>query len=322
MQMQDILTVVENEFIELNQLIHKQLESRVPLVEKVAEYIINSGGKRVRPLLVILTAKAFAESDERAIKLATVIEFLHTATLLHDDVVDTSDMRRGNPTANAMFGNAPSVLVGDFLYSRSFEMLVELSCIPVMTILAKATGIIAEGEVLQLINVKNPDTTEEQYMEVIQGKTAMLFEAATWGMARLIGRSQQECEAMRIYGRELGLAFQMVDDVLDYEGDAESMGKNVGDDLAEGKATLPLIHAMKNGNDEQRKIIRNAIRQGGLSDMSEVLSIVQNLGSIEYTQQKAQKCIDRALQQLEILPDSPARTALSALAQLAVNRNN
>ena len=322
MQMQDILTVVENEFIELNQLIHKQLESRVPLVEKVAEYIINSGGKRVRPLLVILTAKAFAESDERAIKLATVIEFLHTATLLHDDVVDTSDMRRGNPTANAMFGNAPSVLVGDFLYSRSFEMLVELSCIPVMTILAKATGIIAEGEVLQLINVKNPDTTEEQYMEVIQGKTAMLFEAATWGMTRLIGRSEQECEAMRIYGRELGLAFQMVDDVLDYEGDAESMGKNVGDDLAEGKATLPLIHAMKNGNDEQRKIIRNAIRQGGLSDMSEILSIVQNLGSIEYTQQKAQKCIDRALQQLEILPDSPARTALSALAQLAVNRNN
>lgn len=322
MQMQDILNVVESEFIELNQLIHKQLESRVPLVEKVAEYIINSGGKRVRPLLVILTAQAFSESDERAIKLATVIEFLHTATLLHDDVVDTSDMRRGNPTANAMFGNAPSVLVGDFLYSRSFEMLVELACIPVMQILAKATSIIAEGEVLQLINVKNPDTTEAQYMEVIQGKTAMLFEAATWGMARLIGRSEQECEAMRIYGRELGLAFQMIDDVLDYEGDAESMGKNVGDDLAEGKATLPLIHAMKNGNDEQRKLIRNAIRQGGLNDMTEVLSIVQSLGSIEYTQQKAQMCIDRALQQLDILPESTARSALSALAQLAINRNN
>src|SRR5690554_7728475 len=299
MQMQDILNVVENEFNDLNTLIHAQLESRVPLVEKVAEYIINSGGKRIRPLLVILTAKAFNQCDERAVKLATVIEFLHTATLLHDDVVDTSDLRRGNPTANAMFGNAPSVLVGDFLYSRSFEMLVELSCIPVMTILAKATGIIAEGEVLQLINVKNPDTTEEQYMEVIQGKTVMLFEAATWGMTRLIGRSQQECEAMRIYGRELGLAFQMVDDVLDHEGDAESMGKIVRDDLAEGKATLPLIHAMKNGNDEQRKIIRNAIRQGGLSDTSEILSIVQTLGSIVYTQQKAQKCIDRALQQLE-----------------------
>ena len=322
MQMQDILNVVENDFNDLNQLIHKQLESRVPLVEKVAEYIINSGGKRVRPLLVILTAKAFAESDARAVKLATVIEFLHTATLLHDDVVDTSDMRRGNPTANAKFGNAPSVLVGDFLYSRSFEMLVELACIPVMQILAKATSIIAEGEVLQLTNVKNPDTTEEQYMEVIQGKTAMLFEAATWGMATLIGRSAQQCEAMRIYGRELGLAFQMIDDVLDYEGNADAMGKNVGDDLAEGKPTLPLIHAMQNGNDEQRKLIRNAIRHGGLNDMTEVLSIVQSLGSIEYTTQKAQRCIDRALQQLEVLPDTQARSALQALAQLAINRNN
>lgn len=322
MQMNEVLQIVENEFNDLNQLIHKQLESRVPLVEKVAEYIINSGGKRVRPLLVILTAKAFAESDERAIKLATVIEFLHTATLLHDDVVDTSDMRRGNPTANAMFGNAPSVLVGDFLYSRSFEMLVELECIPVMQILAKATSIIAEGEVLQLINVKNPDTTEEQYMEVIQGKTAMLFEAATWGMAKLVGRSEEECEAMRVYGRELGLAFQMADDVLDYAGDAESMGKNVGDDLAEGKATLPLIHAMQNGNSDQRQLIRGAIRQGGLNDMTEILAIVQSLGSIEYTQQKAQQCITRALQQLDVLSDSPARAALAALAQLAVSRNN
>ena len=322
MQMQDILNVVENEFSDLNQLIHTQLESRVPLVEKVAEYIINSGGKRVRPLLVILTAKAFAESDARAVKLATVIEFLHTATLLHDDVVDTSDMRRGNPTANAKFGNAPSVLVGDFLYSRSFEMLVELACIPVMQILAKATSIIAEGEVLQLTNVKNPDTTEQQYMDVIQGKTAMLFEAATFGMAKLIGRSEQECEAMRVYGRELGLAFQMIDDVLDYEGDAEAMGKNVGDDLAEGKPTLPLIHAMQNGNEAQRKLIRNIIRQGDLNNMEEALSIVQELGSIEYTKQKAQECINRALQQLNVLQESPARSALEALALLAVNRNN
>lgn len=322
MQMQDILKVVENEFNDVNQLIHSQLESRVPLVEKVAEYIINSGGKRVRPLLVVLTAQAFAESDERAIKLATVIEFLHTATLLHDDVVDTSDLRRGNPTANAMFGNAPSVLVGDFLYSRSFEMLVELACIPVMQILAKATSIIAEGEVLQLTNVKNPDTSEQQYMDVIQGKTAMLFEAATFGMAKLIGRSEQECEAMRIYGRELGLAFQMIDDVLDYEGDAEAMGKNVGDDLAEGKPTLPLIHAMQNGNEAQRKLIRNVIRQGNLNDMAEVLSIVHALGSIEYTKQKAQDCINRALQQLAILPDTPARSALNALALLAIKRDN
>lgn len=323
--MQEILKVVENNFQDLNQLIHSQLESRVPLVEKVAEYIINSGGKRIRPLLVILTAKAFTASEQPyapAIKLATVIEFLHTATLLHDDVVDTSDMRRGEPTANAKFGNAPSVLVGDFLYSRSFEMLVELACMPVMTILAKATSIIAEGEVLQLVNVKNPDTTEAQYMEVIQGKTAMLFEAATWGMAELLGRNQTECEAMRIYGRELGLAFQMIDDVLDYEGDVAAMGKNVGDDLAEGKATLPLIHAMRNGNEAQKKLIRNAIRQGGLNDMSEVLSIVHELGSIAYTQQQAQACIDRARQQLSHLADSPARTALDALALLAVARNH
>src|SRR5690554_6356193 len=242
MQMQDILNVVENEFNDLNTLIHAQLESRVPLVEKVAEYIINSGGKRIRPLLVILTAKAFNQCDERAVKLATVIEFLHTATLLHDDVVDISDVRRGNPTANAMLGNAPSVLVGDFLYSRSFEMLVELSYIPVMTSPAKATSMTAEGELLQLTNVRKPDITDQQYMDVIQRKYPMLFEVATGGMARLICRSPKECEAMRIYGQQLGLAFQMADDVLDYEGDAEAMGKNVGDDLAEGKTTLPLIH--------------------------------------------------------------------------------
>ena len=254
MQIQDILAVISEEFQAVDRLIHQQLASRVPLVEKIADYIVSSGGKRIRPLLVLMTAKAFSECDERAVKLATVIEFLHTATLLHDDVVDTSDMRRGNPTANAKWGNASSVLVGDFLYSRSFEMLVELENLPVQKILATATSVIAEGEVLQLTNVKNPDTTEAQYMDVIQGKTAMLFEAATWGMASLLNRSEEEREAMRIYGRELGLAFQLIDDVLDYDGDAAAMGKNVGDDLAEGKPTLPLIHAMANGSEEQRKL--------------------------------------------------------------------
>lgn len=321
MQIKEVLSVVEAEFKDVNALIHKQLASRVPLVEKIAEYIINSGGKRIRPLLVLLTARALNECDQRAVELATTIEFLHTATLLHDDVVDTSDMRRGNPTANARWGNAPSVLVGDFLYSRSFEMLVNLECIPVMRILANATSVIAEGEVLQLTNVKNPDTTEQQYMDVIHGKTAMLFEAATWGMAKLLQRPESECEALRLYGRELGLAFQLIDDVLDYEGDAEAMGKNVGDDLAEGKPTLPLIHAMRSGNDEQRKLVRAAIRQGGLDNMEEVLAITKELGSIEYTRQKAVDCADRARAQLQFLPDSEARRALEALAMIAVQRN-
>ena len=321
MQIQDILAVISEEFQAVDRLIHQQLASRVPLVEKIADYIVSSGGKRIRPLLVLMTAKAFSECDERAVKLATVIEFLHTATLLHDDVVDTSDMRRGNPTANAKWGNASSVLVGDFLYSRSFEMLVELETLPVQKILATATSVIAEGEVLQLTNVKNPDTTEAQYMDVIQGKTAMLFEAATWGMASLLNRSEEEREAMRIYGRELGLAFQLIDDVLDYDGDAAAMGKNVGDDLAEGKPTLPLIHAMANGSEEQRKLVRSAIRKGGLEDMSEVLNIVHELGSIDYTRTKADNCVAEARRQLSILSEGPARDALDALALLAVQRN-
>lgn len=324
MQMNEVLQVVESEFQLVNQQIYKQLESRVPLVEKVAEYIISSGGKRMRPLLVLLTAKAFGNCDERAASLATTIEFIHTATLLHDDVVDLSDMRRGRPTANAKFGNAPSVLVGDFLYSRSFEMLVELGNLDVMRILASATSTVAEGEVLQFTNVKNPDTTEAQYMEVIKGKTAMLFEAGTHGAAALLGRSTEECEALRIYGQELGLAFQLIDDVLDYEGDAETMGKNVGDDLAEGKPTLPLIHAMAHGNDEQRKLIRNIIRQGGMNNLqeslSDVLKIVHALGSIEYTRAKASACAERAIAQLAILPQSTARQALEALANIAVQR--
>ena len=322
MQIQDILAVVGDEFQAVDRLIHAQLASRVPLVEKIADYIVSSGGKRIRPLLVLMTAKAFGRCEADAVKLATVIEFLHTATLLHDDVVDTSDMRRGNPTANAKWGNAPSVLVGDFLYSRSFEMLVELECLPVMKILAKATSVIAEGEVLQLTNVKNPDTTEQQYMDVIHGKTAMLFEASTWGMASLMGRSEAEREAMRIYGRELGLAFQLIDDVLDYEGDAAAMGKNVGDDLAEGKPTLPLIHAIANGNEEQRKLVRAAIRKGGLDDMAEVLAVVHELGSIEYTREKANQCVANAREQLRVLPQGVARDALDALALIAVQRNN
>ncbi len=320
MHIKDVLATVGEEFQAVDSLIHEQLESRVPLVEKIAEYIVSSGGKRIRPLLVLLTAKSFGRADADAVKLATVIEFLHTATLLHDDVVDTSDMRRGNPTANARWGNAPSVLVGDFLYSRAFEMMVELASIPVMQILSNATCVIAEGEVLQLTNVKNPDTTEAQYMDVIHGKTAMLFEASTHSAASLLGLNDQDRLAFKEYGKELGMAFQLVDDVLDYEGNAEEMGKNVGDDLAEGKPTLPLIHAMANASEADSQLIRQAIRKGGLDSMDDVLRIVHACGSIEYTRQQAQACRDRTQAHLAHLPQSAAKDALMALATIAVER--
>lgn len=321
MQVKDIYAVVEQEFAAVDQLIHEQLVSRVPLVEKVAEYIVNSGGKRLRPLLVLLTAKALGECDEKAVKLATVIEFLHTATLLHDDVVDTSDMRRGNPTANAKWGNAPSVLVGDFLYSRAFTMMVELGSLPVMDILSNATCVIAEGEVLQLVNCKNPDTTEQQYMDVIKGKTAMLFEASTHSTAELKASDDKVSQALKDYGLYLGMAFQLIDDVLDYEGDAEAMGKNVGDDLAEGKPTLPLIHAMANSNEDDAKLIRKAIRKGGLEDIDQILAVVRNSGSLQYTKDKAVEQAELSQKQLELLPDSPAKEALFHLANIAVQRN-
>jgi len=320
MHIKEVLATVGDEFQAVDKLIHEQLESRVPLVEKIADYIVSSGGKRIRPLLVLLSAKAFGRADADAVKLATVIEFLHTATLLHDDVVDTSDMRRGNPTANARWGNAPSVLVGDFLYSRAFEMMVELASMPVMKILSNATCVIAEGEVLQLTNVKNPDATEAQYMDVIHGKTAMLFEASTHSAAALLELNDEQRLALKEYGKELGMAFQLVDDVLDYEGDAEEMGKNVGDDLAEGKPTLPLIHAMANASEDDRQLIRQAIRKGGLDNMDEVLRVVHDCGSLDYTRQQAQACRDRALDCLKNLPESPARDALAALASIAVER--
>ena len=269
----------------------------------------------------MLFRSALASSGFAANKLATVIEFLHTATLLHDDVVDTSDMRRGNPTANEKWGNAPSVLVGDFLYSRSFQMMVELENLKVMKILSNSTCVIAEGEVLQLVNSKNPDTTEEQYMDVIKGKTAMLFEASTHSAAVLCNANPEQENALKEYGHHLGMAFQLVDDVLDYEGDAETMGKNVGDDLAEGKATLPLIHAMRVGSDDQIKLIRKAIRKGGLEDIDAILEIVNSCGSLDYTKQIARKHVELAQQSLSLLDDSDAKEALHHLARIAIERN-
>ncbi|MBW7473082.1 octaprenyl diphosphate synthase [Marinobacter sp. M216] len=320
MTAQRIYDTVAEDFSRVNDLIIQRLASDVPLVEKIAQYIIESGGKRLRPLLVLLSSQAMGYTRDNHLKLAAVIEFLHTATLLHDDVVDTSDMRRGRSTANARWGNAPSVLVGDFLYARAFEMMVELESLPIMNVLSHATAVIAEGEVMQLMNVKNPDLTEDQYMKVIHNKTAMLFEAASHTGALLAGAETRQEHALRDYGKHLGLAFQLVDDVLDYRGDAETMGKNVGDDLAEGKATLPLIHAMANGDEQERQLIRQAIRKGGLDDLSRILAVVESSGALEYTMTRARDEATKAADCLSSLPDSPHRTALELLTEVAVAR--
>ncbi|ALM51258.1 octaprenyl diphosphate synthase [Halomonas huangheensis] len=315
-----IHAVVADDFAAVNRSILDQLASRIPLVETIGQYIIESGGKRLRPLLVLLAARALNYDGEKHITLATLIEFMHTSTLLHDDVVDESHMRRGKATANDAWGNAPSVLVGDFLYSRSFQMMVEIGSMRVMEILSAATCTIAEGEVQQLTNVGNPDTDEAAYFETIQGKTAMLFEAASHTGAILADATPQQEQAMAAYGRYLGLAFQLVDDLLDYQGDARSMGKNVGDDLAEGKPTLPLIQAMAVGTPEQAKLIRRAIRKGGLEHLDEVLAVIDATGSLDYTRQKAEEMSARALAELEHLPASPYRDSMAELAKLAVER--
>ncbi|WP_415882702.1 octaprenyl diphosphate synthase [Neptuniibacter sp. QD34_54] len=322
MQPHQFNPVIEPQFEAVNDYIINHLGSNVPLVEKIGHYIVESGGKRLRPLLVLLAANAANYQGDKHIPLAAIIEFIHTATLLHDDVVDNSDLRRGKDTANAKWGNAPSVLVGDFLYSRAFQVLVEIGSMPIMEVISNATNVIAEGEVLQLLNTKNPDTTEEAYMQVILGKTAMLFEAATEAGAILAEASKAEQEGLRLYGLHLGTAFQLIDDVMDYLSTAEEMGKNVGDDLAEGKATLPLIHAMRTGNDEQRKLVRQAIRKGGLDDLQPIMDIVKETGAIEYTQEKAQGEADKAIAALDALQDTSFKETLIQIANLAVKRKS
>ncbi len=322
MQPQTFYRAVAEDFSAVDEIIKKQLTSRVPLVSKIGDYITSAGGKRLRPLLVLLCGKALGREGADLRLLAATIEFLHTATLLHDDVVDMSGMRRGRSTANALWGNAPSVLVGDFLYSRSFEMMVELGSMPVMQILSKATRVIAEGEVLQLSRVRDASTTEEVYMDVIRGKTAMLFEASTHSAAALAEASEAQREALRTFGDHLGVAFQLVDDLLDYEGDAEALGKNVGDDLAEGKPTLPLIYTMHEGTPEQAALVRKAIQKGGLEDLEQIREAVNASGALKYTAELARDYVKRAIECLEVLPASEYRDALVELSEFAVARTH
>ncbi|MFO7909157.1 MAG: octaprenyl diphosphate synthase [Halomonas sp.] len=313
--------VVADDFVAVNRTIVEQLSSKVPLVAAISEYIIESGGKRLRPLLVLLAARSLDYQEDKHVLLATLIEFMHTSTLLHDDVVDESHLRRGKKTANDAWGNAPCVLVGDFLYSRSFQMMVDVGSMRIMAILSAATCTIAEGEVQQLTNIGNPSISEADYFETIQGKTAMLFEAASHSGAVLANATPEQEEALKLYGRYLGLAFQLVDDLLDYQGSADAMGKNVGDDLAEGKPTLPLINAMERGTPEQAKLIRQVIRKGGLEQLDEVLEIVHTTGALDYTRARADEMADKALAQLEALPPTPFRDTMAHLARLAVERD-
>jgi octaprenyl-diphosphate synthase len=306
----------------VDQVIRTRLHSEVALVSQVGEYIISSGGKRLRPTLVILSAQAFDYIGILHFDLAAVVEFIHTATLLHDDVVDESELRRGRETANAMFGNAASVLVGDFLYSRAFQMMVEANDMRVMQTLADATNVIAEGEVLQLLNCNNADVDVANYLDVIHRKTAKLFEAAM-RLGAILGKQPPHIEeAAARFGMHLGTAFQLVDDVLDYSGDAKEIGKNLGDDLAEGKPTLPLIYAMSHGTPEQAGVIRSAIEQGDISRFDEVLQIVQQTGALDYTRQQAQREADLARQELALFPETSFKNSLLKLAELAASRQS
>ncbi|MBI4190269.1 MAG: octaprenyl diphosphate synthase [Betaproteobacteria bacterium] len=302
-------------------VIRDRLISDVALVRQVADYIVGSGGKRLRPALVILSAGAFGYQGKYHHQLAAVVEFIHTATLLHDDVVDASELRRGHPTANALFGNAASVLVGDFVYSRAFQMMVEVESMRVMQVLAEATNVIAEGEVLQLMNCHNPDIDEHNYLQVIRCKTAKLFEAATRLGAILGGATPAQEQAMASYGMHLGTAFQLIDDVLDYSGDNKATGKNVGDDLAEGKPTLPLIYAIKHGSADEAALIRKAIEEGGLGELKQVIAAIYRTGALDYTRRQAEAAAHTASAALTAMPNSKYRDSLLQLTSFAVTRD-
>jgi len=320
--MQQIRATVAREFEQVNELIVAQLHSDVDMVENVGHYIVDAGGKRLRPLLVLLGASALGGCTEDHVKFAAIIEFIHTATLLHDDVVDISSLRRGRPTANAAFGNAPSVLVGDFLYSRAFQLMVEVGNLEVLRHMADTTNTIAEGEVLQLVRAGQSQTTEAQYLDVITRKTAILFAAAGYGAATLHGANPELCQTMHRFGLNLGIAFQMIDDVLDYEGDPAAMGKNVGDDLTEGKTTLPLIHTMREGGTQEQALVRDAITAKSSQRIDEVIAAVRRCGSLDYTRSQALHYQQAALGDLQQLPPGAGRDALERLTRLSVDRDH
>ena len=319
---EDVLELARDDMRAVDALITASLESDVALVSQVSQYIVLSGGKRLRPLLVLLAARALGYDGEQHVRSAAIIEFIHTATLLHDDVVDGSDRRRGRDTANTVFGNQASVLVGDFLYSRAFQMMVDIDSMRVMQILADATNTIAAGEVMQLMNVHDPDTTEEAYRQVIYRKTARLFEAGAQIAAVLADREPGDEAAMITYGKNLGAAFQLVDDALDYNASAEELGKNIGDDLAEGKPTLPLIYAMQESSAADRELIRQAIIDGGLDQLDAITRIITRTGALQYTANRAQEAADTAIAALRDIPDSDYKKALVAVADFAVQRRS
>jgi len=318
----DVVALARADMQAVDRLISKSLDSDVALVSQVSQYIVTSGGKRLRPLLVLLAARALGYEGEQHVRSAAIIEFIHTATLLHDDVVDSSARRRGRETANTVFGNQASVLVGDFLYSRAFQMMVDIDSMRVMQILADATNTIAAGEVMQLMNVHDPDTTEEAYRQVIYRKTARLFEAGAQIAAVLADRDPGDEAALIIYGQNLGAAFQLIDDALDYNASAEELGKNLGDDLAEGKATLPLIYAMQKGSAADKALIRNAILEGGLSQLEKITAIIESTGALQYTAARAQEAADTAISALSDVPDSEYKQALIAVADFSVQRRS
>lgn len=319
MTLEEIRALVRADLASVDEVIRARLKSAVPLVDQIAEHIIAGGGKRLRPLIVVLAGRACGNSQHAHIEAAAFIEFIHTATLLHDDVVDGSSMRRGRDTANEVFGNQASVLVGDFVYSRAFQMMASLSSQRVMEIMADATNTIAEGEVLQLMNAHDPETSERRYLEVIYRKTARLFEAGAEVAAVLSSVSPEVQRSLSSFGKHLGTAYQLVDDVLDYRSNPAERGKNLGDDLAEGKPTLPLIHALKQSTGADRDLIRTAIEQGGLQQLDSIVAAIEATGGLEYTADLARSEIEKALDALSALPDTPYKKGLAALARFAVD---
>ncbi|NKB77247.1 MAG: octaprenyl diphosphate synthase [Gammaproteobacteria bacterium] len=316
------VALVRDDINSVNQLIQTRLDSDIALIKTLGAYIIKSGGKRLRPLILLLCARACGYKGRDHITLAAVIEFIHTATLLHDDVVDASSLRRGQPTANEVWGNEASVLVGDFLYSRSFEMMVETNNMQVMDILAKTTNAIAEGEVLQLLNAHSPETTEEAYLQTIHRKTAKLFESAAGLGGVISSQDSSVCSALSKYGTHLGTAFQLIDDILDYDSNSDDLGKEIGDDLSEGKPTLPLIHALKNATPLERKIIEDAITDGDREKIDEILIIVRNTGALDYAEEQAKIQSRLAIDAITMLPDNQYKTSLISLANFSVSRNH